>query len=152
MRSRSEAASAAFGLSSSLGTSGGGGGGLWDAQTHPANISTYFGYIDECEYLSGIVAAHTTKSKKVGFVAGKPIPQVRRNINAFALGARSVDPSIQSLVIFTGDWSLTVKEAEAASSLIDQGVDVLTCHVNSPKVVIETAERHGIFTCGDNDL
>jgi simple sugar transport system substrate-binding protein len=123
-------------------------GGLWDANLHPANISTYFGFIDECQYLSGIVAAHTTKSKKLGFVAGKPIPQVRRNINAFALGARSVDPSVTCTVIFTGDWSLPLKEAEAAGSLIDQGVDVLTCHVNSPKVVIEAAERRGIYTCG----
>ena len=51
-------------------------------------------------------------------------------------------------MIFTGDWSLPVKEAEAANSLIDQGVDVLTCHVDSPKVVVETAERRGIFVCG----
>ncbi len=123
-------------------------GGLWDAKLHPANVGSYFGYIDECEYLSGIVAAHATRSKKLGFVAGKPIPQVRRNVNAFALGARSVDPSIKCIVIFTGDWSLPVKEAEATNSLIDQGVDVITCHVNSPKVVIETAERRGTAVCG----
>jgi simple sugar transport system substrate-binding protein len=89
-----------------------------------------------------------TKSKKLGFVAAKPIPQVRRNINAFALGARSVDPSITCQVIFTGDWSMPVKEAEATNSLIDQGVDVITCHVDSPKVVIENAERRGIWSCG----
>jgi simple sugar transport system substrate-binding protein len=123
-------------------------GGLWDATQHPKNVSSYFGYIDECEYLSGIVAAHATKSKKLGFVAGKPIPQVLRNVNAFTLGARGVDPAITCTVIFTGDWSLPVKEAEAATSLIDQGADVLTCHVNSPKVVIETAERRGIYSCG----
>ena len=67
-----------------------------------------------------------------------------RNINAFTLGARSVDPTITTQVIFTGDWSMPVKEAEATNSLIDQGVDVVTCHVDSPKVIIETAEtpRH----------
>jgi basic membrane protein A len=123
-------------------------GGLWNEKVHPKNVGSYFGYIDECQYLSGIVAAHATKSKKLGFVAAKPIPQVRRNINAFALGARSVNPAITCSVIFTGDWSMPVKEAEAASSLIDQGVDVLTCHVDSPKVVIETAERRGIYSCG----
>jgi basic membrane protein A and related proteins len=123
-------------------------GGLWDERLHPANVGTYFGYIDECQYLSGIVAGHTTKSKKLGFVAAKPIPQVRRNINAFTLGARSVDPSITCSVIFTGDWSMPVKEAEATSSLMDTGVDVITCHVDSPKVVIENAERRGIFSCG----
>jgi simple sugar transport system substrate-binding protein len=122
-------------------------GGLYDPK-HPANVSTYFGFIDECEYLSGIVAAHATRSKKLGFVAGKPIPQVKRNVNAFTMGARSVDPSITCTVTFTGDWSLPNREAESANTLIDQGVDVLTCHVNSPKIVIETAERRGIFTYG----
>jgi len=73
---------------------------------------------------------------------------VLRNINAFTLGARSEDPKITTQLIITGDWSLPVKEAEAAQSLIDQGVDVLTCHVDSPKVVVETAERRGVFVCG----
>lgn len=123
-------------------------GGLWIKGKHPDNVGTFFGYIDECQYLSGIVAAHLTKSKKLGFVAAKPIPQVRRNINAFLLGARSIDPKVTCTVIFTGDWSYPVKEAEATNSLIDGGADVITCHVDSPKVVVETAERRGIYTCG----
>jgi len=123
-------------------------GGLWTEGKHPKNVGSYFGYIDECQYLNGVVAGHTTKSKKLGFVAAKPIPQVRRNINAFTLGARSVDPSISCTVIFTGDWSMPVKEAEATNTLIDQGIDVVTCHVDSPKVVVENAEKRGIYTCG----
>jgi len=123
-------------------------GGLWTEGKHPKNVGSYFGYIDECEYLDGLVAGHASKTKKLGFIAAKPIPQVLRNINAFTLGARSVDPKITTQLIITGDWSLPVKEAEAANSLIDQGVDVITCHVDSPKVVVETAERRGIFVCG----
>ena len=123
-------------------------GGPWEAGVHPSNVGTYFGFIDECQYISGIVAGHASRTKKLGFIAGKGIPQVRRNINAFTMGARSVDPAITCTVIFTGDWSLPVKEAESTNTLIDKGVDVLTCHVNSPKVVIETAERRGIYTCG----
>lgn len=114
----------------------------------PANVGSYYGYIDECQYLSGIVAGHTTKTGKLGFIAAKPIPQVLRNINAFTLGARSVNPKITTIVIFTGDWSMPVKEAEAATTLADQGADVLTCHVDSPKVIVETAEKRGIFSCG----
>src|SRR6185503_17200766 len=102
----------------------------------------------EAQHLSGIVAGHMTKSKKLGFVAAKPIPQVLRNINAFTLGARTVKPDITTQVIFTGDWSLPVKEAEATNSMIDQGVDVVTCHVDSPKVVVETAARRGAFVTG----
>ncbi|MBS0369991.1 MAG: BMP family ABC transporter substrate-binding protein [Proteobacteria bacterium] len=123
-------------------------GGLWTAGKHPKNVGSFFGYIDECQYLDGIAAASASKSKKLGFIAAKPIPQVLRNINAFLLGARSVDPKATVKVIFTGDWSLPVKEAEAANSLIDQGVDVLTCHVDSPKVIVETAERRGVYSCG----
>ncbi|HTP96068.1 MAG TPA: BMP family ABC transporter substrate-binding protein [Burkholderiales bacterium] len=123
-------------------------GGLWTKGKHPMNTGSYFGYIDECQYLNGIVAGFTSKSKKIGFVAAKPIPQVLRNINAFTLGAKSVDPKITTQLIITGDWALPVKEAEATNSMIDQGVDVITCHVDSPKVVVETAERRGIFVCG----
>ena len=123
-------------------------GGLWTEGKHPTNVGSYFGYIDEPQYLSGIVAGYMSKSKKIGFVAAKPIPQVLRNINAFTLGAQSVDPKITCTVIFTGDWSMPVKEAEATNSLCDQGVDVVTCHVDSPKVVVEQADKRGIYICG----
>jgi len=123
-------------------------GGMYKDGVHPQNVGSYFGYIDECQYLSGIVAGHMTKSKKIGFVAAKPIPQVLRNINAFALGARKANPAVTCQVIFTGDWSMPTKEGEATNSLIDQGVDVITCHVDSPKVVIQTAEKRGIYSCG----
>jgi simple sugar transport system substrate-binding protein len=114
----------------------------------PDNVGTYFAYIDECEYISGIVAGKTTKTNKLGFIAAKPIPQVLRNINAFTLGAQSVNPKITTTVVFTGDWFMPVKEADAATSLIDAGVDVLTCHVDSPKAILTTAEKRGIFCCG----
>ncbi|MDX3924200.1 MAG: BMP family ABC transporter substrate-binding protein [Shinella sp.] len=123
-------------------------GGLWQEGKHPANTGSYFGYIFQGQYLNGIAAGHATKSKKIGFVAAKPIPQVLQNINSFLLGARSVDPAITCQVIFTGEWSLAVKEAEAANALIDQGADVITCHVDSPKVVVETAAGRGAFVCG----
>lgn len=123
-------------------------GGLWTKEKHPANVGSYFGYIHQGQYLNGITAGYASKSKKIGFVAAKPIPQVLQNINAFLLGARSVDPSITCQVIFTGEWSLAVKEAEATNALIDQGADVITCHVDSPKVVAQTAAGRGAFVCG----
>lgn len=123
-------------------------GGLWQEGKHPKNTGSYFGYIGQGQYLNGIAAGHTTKSKKIGFVAAKPIPQVIQNINSFLLGARSVDPTITCQVIFTGEWSLAVKEAEATNALIDQGADVITCHVDSPKVVVETTAGRNAFVCG----
>jgi basic membrane protein A and related proteins len=122
-------------------------GGLW-TNKDPKNAASYFGYIDEAQYISGIVAGHMTKTGKLGFVAAKPIPQVLRNINAFTLGARLANPRIALQVIFTGDWSLPVKEAEATNSLIDQGADVITCHVDGPKTVVENTARRGVMVCG----
>src|ERR1700753_3682925 len=122
-------------------------GGLW-TDKDPKNAGSYFGYIDEAQYISGIVAGYTTKSGKLGFVAAKPIPQVLRNINAFTLGAKLANPKATTQVIFTGDWSMPVKEAEATNALIDQGVDVLTCHVDGPKTMVENAARRGAMVCG----
>ena len=122
-------------------------GGLW-TDKNPKNAGSYFGYVEECQYLNGVVAGHMSKSKKIGFVAAKPIPQVVKNINAFTMGARSVDPKITCTVIFTGEWSMPVKEAEATNSLADQGCDVFTMHVDGPKVVVETAAKRGKLVCG----
>ena len=87
---------------------------------------------------------------KIGFVAAKPIPSVLSNINSVLLGASAVNPNATVQVIFTGEWSLPVREAEATNALVDAGCDVITCHVDGPKVVIETAEGRGVKTCGHN--
>jgi simple sugar transport system substrate-binding protein len=123
-------------------------GGFWVNGKHPRNMGIYFGFIDEVEYLSGMVAGLCTKTNKFGFVAAKPIPQVLRNINSFTMGARSVNPKVTTQVVFTGDWVMPVREAEASSSLVDQGIDVLTGHTGSPRVIVQVAERRGIFANG----
>ncbi len=112
------------------------------------NIGSFFALVDEGQYLAGRVAAQASKAGKIGFVGAKPINPVLRNINSFMLGARSVKPDIKMQVIFTGDWSLPVKEADATNSLADQGFDVIAVHVDSPKVVIETAEKRGVLSSG----
>lgn len=123
-------------------------GGFYREGIDPPNIGIYFGFIDEVEYLAGLTAGLMSRTGRLGFVAAKPIPQVLRNINSFMLGARSVNPSASMKVIFTGDWVLPVREAEAASSLADQGVDVLTGHTGSPRVIVQVAERRGIWATG----
>ena len=100
--------------------------------------------------MNGVAAGLSTKSNKLGFVAAKPISSVLSNINSFLLGARKVNPNAVVQVIFTGDWSLPVREAEATNALVDAGCDVITCHVDGPKVVIETAEKRGVKSCGHN--
>ena len=123
---------------------------LWDASKHPMNLGSYFGYLNQAHYVDGVAAGLSTKSNKLGFVAAKPISSVLSNINSFLLGARKTNPNAIVQVIFTGDWSLPVREAEAVNALVDAGCDVITCHVDGPKVVIETAEKRGVKTCGHN--
>jgi basic membrane protein A and related proteins len=123
---------------------------LWNASKHPKNLGSYFGYLNQAHYVDGVAAGLSTKSNKIGFVAAKPIGIVLSNINSFMLGARKTNPNATVQVIFTGDWSLPVREAEAVNALIDAGCDVITCHVDGPKVVIETAEKRGVKTCGHN--
>ena len=120
---------------------------VWE-EGMPVNAGSYNGYIDQAQYIAGVVAGHATKRGKLGFVAAKPYPASIRNVNSFTLGARSVNPEATMQVVVTGDWVLPVKEAEAVNSLADQGIDVVTCHVDAPKVVIETAEKRGIYSSG----
>ena len=123
---------------------------LWNKDKDPINAGSYFGYLNQGHYVDGVAAGLSTKTSKLGFVAAKPIASVLSNINSFLLGARSVNPKATVQVIFTGDWSLPVREAEAANALVDAGCDVITCHVDGPKVVIETAEKRGVMSCGHN--
>jgi basic membrane protein A and related proteins len=119
-------------------------GGLKTAE----NLGTYFGTIWETVYLSGVAAGHMSKTGKLGFIVSFPIPQVLLNINAFTLGARSVNPDATTTVVFTASWCDPAQQAEAANSLIAQGVDVLTQHQDCTKTIIETAERNGIYSVG----
>ena len=114
----------------------------------PPNIGTYFAYIDELEYLCGMAGASASKTGKLGYIAAKPITPVLRDINAYELGAKSINPKCTLTVIFTGDWFLPNEEANAVTNLADQGIDVVSGHVDSPKVFIQNAEKRGIYCCG----
>ena len=122
---------------------------LW-TDADPRNAGSYFGYLDQAHYVDGVAAGLSTTTNKLGFVAAKPIGTVLRNINSFLLGAKKVNPEATVQAIFTGEWSLPVREAEATNALVNADCDVITCHVDSPKVVIETAEGRGVKTCGHN--
>jgi simple sugar transport system substrate-binding protein len=123
---------------------------LWDAAKHPKNTGSYFGYISEAIYCCGVAAAKVSKTRKLGFIAAKPIPAVLRSINSFLLGARSVDPTLTVQVIFTGDWSVPTKEAEATNALANAGVDCVNCHIDDLKVVLGVADQRSMYSFGLN--
>ncbi|MDR3426886.1 MULTISPECIES: BMP family ABC transporter substrate-binding protein [Silvimonas] len=111
------------------------------------DIRTYEG-----AYMLGVVAGKMSKTGKLGVVGSIPIPEVIRNINAFTIGARSVNPNATTRVIWVNGWFDPGKEREAALALIDQGADVLMQNTDSPAVV-QAAQEKGVFAFGwDSDM
>jgi len=93
-----------------------------------------------------------TKTNVIGFVGSFPIPEVLRNINAFTLGAQSVNPKVKTKVVWVSSWFDPPKETEAAQSLINQGADVLLQNTDST-AVLQAAEKNGKYAFGwDSDM
>jgi len=112
------------------------------------NFGVFFGQTQAAMYPMGVAAGKMTKTNKLGFVIGMPIGYALGNVNAFQLGARSVNPKVKTVVVVTGGWSDKAKEAAAANALLDQGCDVVTMHVDSPATVIQTVEARGAMSIG----
>jgi basic membrane protein A len=112
------------------------------------NFGTYFGTVYEPVYTAGIAAGAATETNKLGFVYAFPIPQTLANVNAFHLGAQSVNPDVETITIQTGSWCDPGLQAEAAQSLLDQDVDVITQHQDCTKTIIEATEAAGAFSVG----
>jgi simple sugar transport system substrate-binding protein len=116
------------------------------------NLRVYEARFYEGAYLAGIAAGKMTKTNTLGFVASFPIPEVLRNINAFTLGAQSVNPKVKTKVVWVNSWFDPPKETEAAQSLMNQGADVLLQNTDST-AVLQAAERNGKYAFGwDSDM
>ena len=113
------------------------------------NVGTYFGRMYQPRYLSGMIAGKMTESNILGYVAAHPIPEVIRGINAFALGAQSVNPEVKVHVVWTQTWYDPAKEREAAESLLDIGADVIAQHQDTPAPQ-QAAEKRGHYSIGYN--
>ncbi len=111
------------------------------------NFGTYNARFYEGRYLTGVVAGRMTRSNILGYVAAFPIPEVLQGINAFARGARSVNPKVEVRVIWTNGWYDPGKEREAANTLMSQGADIVTHHTDSTAVV-QAAEERGKYAIG----
>lgn len=112
-----------------------------DGSRTSANLSTYFGWIEEPLYLAGMVAAGTSRSGKLGFVAAFPISEVIRNINAFTLGARSFNPQATVQVAWCLSWDDRVIERQKATELLDAGCDVIAQWQDNGEALLVAQER-----------
>jgi basic membrane protein A and related proteins len=116
------------------------------------NFGNFFGEPPDAWYMMGIAAGMMTKTNKLGFVAAFPQGWTATFINAYEIGAKSVNPNVQTIVAYTFNWGDRAKEADTTNSLINQGVDVITMHVDSPTTVISTAESRGVYSIGYQSL
>ena len=116
------------------------------------NMRTYDSRTYEGAYMAGVVAGAMTKTNTLGVVGSIPIPEVIRNINAFTLGAQSVNPKVKTKVVWVNEWFNPPKETEAATALINGGADVLMQNTDSP-AVLKTAQDKGKRAFGwDSDM
>jgi basic membrane lipoprotein Med (substrate-binding protein (PBP1-ABC) superfamily) len=121
---------------------------------HPAgfkladNLGTYWGNNFEAMYLAGIAAGKATTSNQLGFVTAFPIPNILASVNAFQLGAHSVNPDVTTTLVLNNAWVDPAKEAAAVNALADAGIDVVTSIVDSPVTIVKTAEERGIKSIG----
>jgi len=111
------------------------------------NMGRYFGRIYQSRYMTGVAAGMVTEANSLGYVAAFPIPEVIRGINAFTLGAASVNEDVTTQVRWTNTWFDPPKEQEAANALIDEGVDVMAQHQDSAAAV-RAASDAGIWATG----
>jgi simple sugar transport system substrate-binding protein len=111
------------------------------------NLGTYLSRSYEGRYVGGFLAAKMTKTKKVGYIASFPIPEVIRDINSIQLALDKYNPGTEVKVVWVNTWFDPGKEADAANALIDQGADVIFQHTDSP-APIQTAERRGVYAVG----
>jgi basic membrane protein A len=116
------------------------------------NLGVYEARFYEGAYLLGVLAGKMSKTGTLGYVASFPIPEVIRNINAYTLGARSVNPKIKTKVIWVNTWYDPAKERQAAETLVAQGADVMCQNTDSPATV-QVAQEKGVYAFGwDSDM
>jgi basic membrane protein A len=117
-----------------------------------ANFANFFGNPPDGWYLMGVAAGKMTTTNKIGFVAAFPLAWSLVFINAFELGVQSVNPDAQTYVAYTFAWGDAAKDADTTNSLINQGADVISMHVDSPATIISTAESRGVYSIGFQNL
>lgn len=111
------------------------------------NAGNYLSKTFEGRYVAGFVAAKMTKSNKIGYIASFPIPEVIRDINTVQLALNKYNPGAELKIIWVNSWFDPGKEADAANAMMDQGVDVILQHTDSP-AAMQAAERRGVFAVG----
>ncbi len=111
------------------------------------NMLTYMADFYEVYYLNGLMAGALSKSGKLGYVAAFPIPELKRHISAFALGARAANPKATVNVKWINAWFDPAKAKEAAEALMSEGNDILA-FTEDTATVVQVASKKGVPSFG----
>ncbi|OQM75936.1 BMP family ABC transporter substrate-binding protein [Manganibacter manganicus] len=113
------------------------------------NLGVYNARFYEGRYVMGQIAAKVSKKGVAGYIGSFPIPEVVMGINAFMLGAQSVNPDFKLKIVWVSSWFDPGKEADAAKTLFDQGVDIISQHTDST-APLQVAEERGLHGFGQS--
>ena len=119
------------------------GSGLGPAEP---NFSVFDNWVHEPAYLSGLVAGKLTQSGVVGVVAGFPVPEVNRIVNAFIEGAREVNPDVKVKVEFINSWFDPPAAKQVAEAQIAAGADMIFAERFGAH---EAAQEKGLLAFGN---
>jgi basic membrane protein A and related proteins len=108
------------------------------------NVGVYMNRDYEGWYLAGVAAAKYVKKNVAGYVAPYPLPEIVRSINAFTLGARSVNSKIKVKVVWTNTWYDPQAEKAAALSLIHAGAGLIASGQDTP-AAMQAAQEKGVY-------
>ncbi len=97
-------------------------------------IRTYYSRMYEAKFLMGAIAGVMTENDRLAYIADYPILGSTANINAFALGAKMVNPRVKVFL----EWS-SVKGFDKQRLILELGVDVVS---DKDMVIPEDASRY----------
>jgi basic membrane protein A len=123
--------------------------------SNETNYNNYFGRIYQARYLAGIAAGLKSLelgNNNMGYVSafGTQYAETCSGINAFALGAQSVNPDAVVYVKELGVWGDEINESAFAKELINSyNACVIAQHCDSAQPQI-AAQDAGVFGCGYN--
>ena len=92
-------------------------------------------------YLAGIAAGGASKSGTIGAIGGTELPPVKESFDAYAAGARSINPDIRVLVSYIGNWEDVSAGREQALAQMTQGADVIFQNADAAGLGVFQAAR-----------
>ena len=111
----------------------------------------------EASFLAGLIAGYTTKTGKIGIAGGFPNKLMIRLLNTYEWAARVGCPNLQVIRSYANSWSDVALGKQMASSMIDQGADVLFFYANQVGLgAIQACKEKGAkfvgFASNQNDV